>query len=218
MDRCLRLKLFDIDRMLVAKYLYKIAKLENFNLPDDRLKAVCLAISTSTGGSVREAITLLDSVISYVVGSGGADKIDDVVQQKMLSEVVHSTPSVMVQRYISALFSNSKTQTFLVIKGVDNPEYFVRSILETFHQILYRWIDTKYLADDNKNWLLRDISFPDQLAGRNALSNTQIIETVLDDYCKALERIKSYMSDPLSVLQATTLRVMRLLQGVQGPV
>jgi len=61
--------------------------------------------------------------------------------------------------------------------------------------------------------MLRGVKVPPIDTGREILSENDDVATILGIYTDALERIKDYTTDPKSVVQAATLRVIRIVSS-----
>jgi hypothetical protein len=197
--------------MDIAKRLFRILKAEKLELPDEFAKKLCVEIAASSDGDMRDAIGIADNIINFIIGNGGTNDITEVLQNKILTQAATGAPYVVVQKFCTALLEGSFTKAFVAIKMVDNHEYFVRRVLETLQQILYQWVDRNLLADKEKLWLLKGMVLPETSRGRSILTTSADMETVLDEFTKALERIKTYVSDPVSALQIATIRSIKIM-------
>lgn len=205
-----------LDQMDVAKRLFRVLKAEKIELQDDFAKKLCMEAAASADGDMRDALGVLDNSINFIVGNGGTQNLNETLQNKIITQAASGAPYVVVQKFCSALLEGNRTKAFVAIKMTENHEYFTRKVLETIHQVLYQWIDRDVLADRDKLWLLKGIVIPEVLQGRKVLTSTGDVETILDEFTKALERIKTYVSDPISALQIATLRVLRIMDGWRG--
>jgi DNA polymerase III subunit gamma/tau len=205
-----------LDQMDVAKRLFRVLKTEKIELPDDFAKRLCMEVAASADGDMRDALGVLDNSINFIVGNGGTQNLNEALQNKIITQAASGAPYVVVQKFCSALLEGNRTKAFAAIKMAENHEYFSRKILETIHQVLYQWIDRDVLADRDKLWLLKGIVIPEVPQGRKILTSTGDVETILDEFTKALERIKTYVSDPISALQIATLRTLRIMDGWRG--
>jgi len=200
-----------LDNMDVAKKLYSIAKQEKLGLPDAVLKKVCLEAATSSGGDVRTSIGQLDMVISYVEGHGGVDNIDKSMYKDVVAQAARLTPTSLVKEYMKGILEGSYSRALQSIKLSPNYVYFTQTVLDIFHQMVYQWVDSEQLPDKGKFWLLKDLKYPPKDFMRSVLKNSEDLEVVLDGYASALERIRAYTSDPVTVLQVHTFRVMKII-------
>jgi len=200
-----------LEQMDVAKRLFRVLKAEQIVLPDDFSKKLCMEISASADGDLRDALGILDNVINFIAGNGGVQNLTEALQNKVIVQAASGAPYVVVQKFCAALLEGNRTKAFVAIKLVENHEYFARKVLETFHQMLYQWIDRDVLGDRDKLWLLKNMTIPEVQQGRRLLSTSDDIETILEEFVRALERIKTYISDPISVLQIATLKTLRIM-------
>lgn len=200
-----------LEQLDVAKRLFRVLKAEQVVLPDDFAKKLCMEISASADGDMRDALGVLDNVLNFIAGNGGTQNLTDVLQDKIIGQAASGAPYAMVQRFCSALLEGHHTKAFAVVKLTENHEYFTRKVLETLHQMLYQWVDRDVLADRDKLWLLKGMTIPEVPQGRLILTSSDDIETILDEFTKALERIKTYVSDPVSALQIATLRALKIM-------
>ncbi len=152
-SRCQSISLVPMDRMLAAKRLFQIAKLEGLALSKDPLKKLCVDISAATNGHLRDAIGALDNVLSYVSSGGDINTVDPASLEKLVDQATADAPYVLVQKYMNALFSGSRSRAFLAVKLTPNPEYFTRSVLGVLNQILYQWVDFDTLVDKDQYWM-----------------------------------------------------------------
>jgi DNA polymerase III subunit gamma/tau len=206
-----------LDKMDVAKRLFRVLKeekaaLAKITLPDEFAKKLCVEVSASADGDMRDALGILDNIINFMVGNGGTENLTEAMQNQIILQAASGAPYVVVQKFCSALLEGHRTKAFAAIKLVENHEYFTRKVLETIHQMLYQWIDRDILADQDKLWLLKGMVIPETPQGRSILSSPDI-DTILDEFTKALERIKTYVSDPISALQIATLRTLRIMDS-----
>ena len=197
--------------MDVAKRLYHVLRLEGIKVPDDFAKKVCTEISASSGGDMRDALGALDNLINFIQGNGGIEGVPEATLQRAILQASHGAPYVVVQRYVAALFSGDYTAALSAVKEAVNQEYFARKVLESLHQVLYMWVSKDHLVDNDKLWMLKGVNAPDFQLGRRLLTTTSDVDTVLNEFALAVERIKTYVSDPVTVLQVATLRVMRIM-------
>jgi len=201
-----------LDHMEVAKRLFGIARKEGLKLPEDLLKKICVEAASSSGGDVRTAIGQLDMVLSFVAGQGGVDKIEKSMYKEVVAHAAAMTPSTLVQEYMNGIFENSFSRSFQAIKLASNHAYFTQRILETWHQLTYRWIDSDQLADKDKFWMMKGFRSPPTDFMRKVIKSSDDLEVILNGYAEALERIKAYTTDPITVLQIHTLRVAKIIQ------
>jgi len=211
LSRCQPINLVPMNLMVAAKRLFQIAQLEGVDLPKDTLKKLCVDLSTTTNGHLRDALGALDNVIN-VLSSGGSGTIDPGMTQKLVDDATADKPYVLVQKYINALLSGSRSRAFLAVKLAHNPEYFVRSVLGVLNQILYQWVDFETLVDKDQYWVMKNIKgIPPVDFGRKLLEETDDIPAMLDDFNTALERIKTYTGDPVAILNMVTIRCFRIM-------
>jgi DNA polymerase-3 subunit gamma/tau len=199
-----------LDQMDVAKRLFRVLKAEKVELPDDFAKRLCLEMAASADGDLRSAMGILDNSINFIAGNGGVQNLNEVLQNKIIAQASSGAPYVVVQKFCAALLEGNRTKAFVAIKLAENHEYFTRKVLETLHQMMYQWIDREALTDRDKLWLLKGMVIPETAQGRNILTASGDMEVILDEFTKALERIKTYVSDPISALQIATLKTLRL--------
>jgi len=211
-SRCQAINLVPMSQMLAAKRLFQIATKEGISIPKDALKKLCIDLSAATNGHLRDALGALDNVLSYISSGGGSDSIDQSGLQKLVDEATSDAPSVLVQKYMSAILSGNRSRAFLAVKLSPNPEYFVRSVLGVLNQILYQWVDFNTLVDKDQYWMMKNIkNIPPQDFGRKLLEDTDDIPALLDEFNTALERIKTYTGDPISILNVATIRCFRFI-------
>lgn len=208
-SRCQHFKLDRLDSTDIAKKLYRVAKGEGLDsIPDKKLKKLCLLMAQASDGHLRDAYNILENLLNYVE-QGGKD-LDPKTLERVIEESSSMAPYIIVRRYISALLEGSRSKTFIAIKAVDSPEFFLKSVLGTLHQIIYKWIDSKNLFDKDKYWLLKEIQVPGVQFGRGLIANSSDVEDLLSIYTEAYERVKTYTTESLSVLQIATLRALQI--------
>ena len=211
-SRSQNLILPSISPIVVAKRLFGIAKKEGLKADDKVLKKLCIELATSTGGHIRDTLGALDNVINFVEGGGDVAKsISAESLQDLIEKATADAPYILVQKYLSALLEGHREKVFYAVKQVQNPEYFTRSVLEAWQQIMYRWI-SQSLVDKDRFWTLKNIKgIPNQEFGRALLDDTTDVEDILETMTSALERIKGYTTDPVTVLHIATLRCLRIM-------
>lgn len=211
-SRCQIINLVPMDKLVAARRLFQIAKLEGLDLPKDTLKKLCVDLSTATNGHLRDALGALDNVLNYLSSGGGIDKIDPASMQKLIDKATADSPYVLVQQYMNALFSGNRARAFLAVKLTPNPEYFVRSVLGVLNQILYQWVDFNTLVDKDQYWMMKNIkNIPPQDFGRKLLESTNDIPDLLNEFNTVLERLKTYTGDPVSLMNMATIHCFQLM-------
>lgn len=214
MGRCEnKFMLQPLNAMDVAKRLYTVLRSEGIKVQDDFAKKTCIEIANACGGDLRSALGSLDNVINFIIGNGGVEGMTEILQERIIAQASQGAPYTVVQQYLSAIFSGTRGQAFYAIKQVQNHDYFVRKVLESLQQVIYMWIERNALPDPDKLWILKGVNTPTQEFGRKVLSLSTDMDTIMDEYARALERIKTYVSDPISALQIATLRTLRIVDA-----
>jgi len=210
-SRCQIFALSPLPTDVVTKRLFDIAVAENFKPPSPKiLRKLTAQIAAATNGHLRDALGLLDSVISYATANAGEYEWKELVT-KIATEMPELAPYKIVHHYMDALFNGEYSYAFQAIQQNTNEEYFVRRVIETFQLVFYRWIDEEALLDKGKYWMLKGIKVP--LLDPIPFDD---IAFILDAYANALERIKTYGTEPKAVIESVTLRVMGKMSAWAG--
>jgi len=214
MSRCTSFRLVPVDSKLIAPRLFEVAIKEGFKPGSkENLELICNEIANATGGHLREAFGLLDMVHNYAHGKQGT-----LAWEQLIPEIVEQTPElvpyVAVQKYMRGVLEGKRALPFVAIERTHNFEYFLRRVIETWQLIIYSWIDKNSLFDHEKGWMLKGLTIPSVDVGRELLSRTDTVESILSIYTEALERIKMYATDPRAVTQVATLKVIKLWSTV----
>jgi len=190
---------------LVARRLFHVAAQEGFKPPKEQLKQLCLQIATVSDGHLRDALNLLSTVIN----NAKATKSKTSDWQELLTEVVKQSTelqtSEVIRAYMKAVVTRDIPAAFSALRHVTNDVYFTQQVIIAFQQIFYFWIDED-LCDRGKLWLIKGV--PRVPTPSNTV---ETIPAILDEYVGALERLRTYATDPLAVLEAATLRVMKMM-------
>jgi DNA polymerase-3 subunit gamma/tau len=201
-SRCHIFGLSPLSTDLVAKRVYSIAVAEKFRPPSkDVLKKLSLEIAAASDGHLRDALGLLDNVINF--SRANKDKYDwDALVTKISTEMPELAPYKIVHAYVEAMMAGEYSYALQAVQQVSNEEYFVRRVIESFQLLFYQWIDKDALYDKGKFWMVKGVKAP---CGDPLFED---MAYVLDTYASALERIKSYGTEPRAVIEAATLRVL----------
>ncbi len=211
LDRCHAFQLHPLEVDEVARRLYEVALKEKFKPGSKKiLQRLCKEIAASSGGHLRGALGLLDNIHSYTLSIKGKPDWKKMLP-KIMAETPELAPYAVIQKYMQGLFEERRSLPFLAIDQVTNPDYFLAKVLESWQLIVGGWIDADSLVDNGKLWMLRGVDAPSVEAGRTILEESDDVSEILNIYTDAMERIKSYTTDSKSVLQAATLRVIRII-------
>jgi hypothetical protein len=199
-----------VDAIDVAKRLFDVAVKEGFRPGSkENLQFLCKEIASATSGHLREALGLLDMVHNYAVSKGNAVDWKDLVPE-IVEQTPELVPYVAVQRYMEGVLTGGIGFAFVSIERTDNFEYFLRRVIETWQLIFAKWIEENHLFNQGNAWMLKGLQFPTTEEGRKLVMATTVVEDILATYTEALERIKTYATDPKAVTQVATLRVIKL--------
>lgn len=131
-SRCQVFKFKPISSNVIFERLKYIVKQESKQqkITDDALKL----IAESSSGSVRDALSLLDHILSYT-------EIYDTVDAKIVREIFGITPDEIIERYTELLIESDVKKILNYINeiyysGVDLFQ-FSKDLLEFFRSILY---------------------------------------------------------------------------------
>lgn len=103
LNRCSIISLTSPDRDEIAARIEQIAKLEQADYVDDK---IAKQIAESSGGSVRNAVSILESVIQYVDGSPKSSDIKQVIESAIQSSSSASIEQVATKLLV-ALYKGS---------------------------------------------------------------------------------------------------------------
>jgi DNA polymerase III subunit gamma/tau len=149
LSRCLKLKvdMAGVDELSVR--LVKIAKREGMDLSDKKGIALTKTIANYSNGQVREAISLLESII---LASAGNSKMD-------LAEVIENFAKTME----SSLDKAAARCVVAFVKGSIKAVCGQASSVESCRQLLMkmRWIAVSVIDDYTKNMKFKSYAFKD---------------------------------------------------------
>lgn len=150
--RCVILKLNNLSREDLAKYLHGIAKKENLKLD----KETFMKVSDSSGGHVRNAVTMLELIYQFVQGNKGMDKEE---LQNIITEVVfrENIGTVKVATKVMAGLLLGKQKMVLSALGdMDNAIELVNKLLNYNQYLLYNDTPTKHVWASAENRMMKD--------------------------------------------------------------
>ena len=87
-NRCSKLDITPVDAVPLAKFLLKVCKAEKSKVADDPLEQICKQVAEASGGFIRESLSALDGVLSYIEGSKlpkDAKELIEVINKQVLN-------------------------------------------------------------------------------------------------------------------------------------
>ena len=197
-SRCQRFDFNRITSSVILKRLSEILEDENISSDQESL----LAISRKADGSMRDALSLLDQVISY---SGDSFKIEQI------SSLIGLIPSEMYFNFSNALLEKDYSQMLGVISSIRNKglslEDFNEGLIEHFNNLMVSKVsegdelldlnkDTKSdYINNSKMWISKDIIR---------------ISKVLHDIYYSLKNVKH----PMIFFEMTAMKLMEMDSSV----
>ena len=193
-SRCQR---FDFNRITSSVILKRLSEiLEDENITSDQESL--LAISRKADGSMRDALSLLDQVISY---SGDSFKIEQI------SSLIGLIPSEMYFNFSNALLEKDYSQMLGVISSIRNKglslEDFNEGLIEHFNNLMVSKVsEGDELLDLNKD------TKSDYINNSKMWNSKDIIRIskVLHDIYYSLKNVKH----PMIFFEMTAMKLMEM--------
>ena len=197
-SRCQR---FDFNRITSSVILKRLSEiLEDENITSDQESL--LAISRKADGSMRDALSLLDQVISY---SGDSFKIEQI------SSLIGLIPSEMYFNFSNALLEKDYSQMLGVISSIRNKglslEDFNEGLIEHFNNLMVSKVsEGDELLDLNKD------TKSDYINNSKIWNSKDIIRIskVLHDIYYSLKNVKH----PMIFFEMTAMKLMEMDSSV----
>ena len=197
-SRCQR---FDFNRITSSVILKRLSEiLEDENITSDQESL--LAISRKADGSMRDALSLLDQVISY---SGDSFKIEQI------SSLIGLIPSEMYFNFSNALLEKDYSQMLGVISSIRNKglslEDFNEGLIEHFNNLMVSKVsEGDELLDLNKD------TKSDYINNSKIWNSKDIIRIskVLHDIYYFLKNVKH----PMIFFEMTAMKLMEMDSSV----
>ena len=197
-SRCQR---FDFNRITSSVILKRLSEiLEDENITSDQESL--LAISRKADGSMRDALSLLDQVISY---SGDSFKIEQI------SSLIGLIPSEMYFNFSNGLLEKDYSQMLGVISSIRNKglslEDFNEGLIEHFNNIMISKVsEGEELLDLNKD------TKSDYINNSKMWNSKDIIRIskVLHDIYYSLKNVKH----PMIFFEMTAMKLMEMDSSV----
>jgi len=197
-SRCQR---FDFNRITSSVILKRLSEiLEDENITSDQESL--LAISRKADGSMRDALSLLDQVISY---SGDSFKIEQI------SSLIGLIPSEMYFNFSNALLEKDYSQMLGVISSIRNKglslEDFNEGLIEHFNNLMVSKVsEGDELLDLNKD------TKSDYINNSKMWNSKDIIRIskVLHDIYYSLKNVKH----PMIFFEMTAMKLMEMDSSV----
>ena len=197
-SRCQR---FDFNRITSSVILKRLSEiLEDENITSDQESL--LAISRKADGSMRDALSLLDQVISY---SGDSFKIEQI------SSLIGLIPSEMFFNFSNALLEKDYSKMLGVISSIRNKglslEDFNEGLIEHFNNLMISKVsEGEELLDLNKD------TISDYIDSSKAWNNKDMIRIskVLHDIYISLKNVKY----PMIFFEMTAMKLMEMDSSV----
>lgn len=195
LSRCQRYDFTKLDDKYIREYLTEVLKKENINYEEGALEPI---ISLADGG-MRDALMMLDQVISYVPNNF---KLNDVLQLFGLAtkkEKIDLIKNIKNNKIVDVI--NSINSYFE--RGIDIKKY-IESLIDIFKDMLI------YQLTYNKN-LLSILNEQDLKGIENAFSTNKINE-IISILIDALNQFK-IASNPKLIFEITILKINELING-----
>ena len=197
-SRCQRFDFNRITSSVILKRLSEILEDENISSDQESL----LAISRKADGSMRDALSLLDQVISY---SGDSFKIEQI------SSLIGLIPSEMYFNFSNALLEKDYSQMLGVISSIRNKglslEDFNEGLIEHFNNLMVSKVsEGDELLDLNKD------TKSDYINNSKMWNSKDIIRIskVLHDIYYSLKNVKH----PMIFFEMTAMKLMEMDSSV----
>ena len=197
-SRCQRFDFNRITSSVILKRLSEILEDENISSDQESL----LAISRKADGSMRDALSLLDQVISY---SGDSFKIEQI------SSLIGLIPSEMYFNFSNALLEKDYSQMLGVISSIRNKglslEDFNEGLIEHFNNLMVSKVsEGDELLDLNKD------TKSDYINNSKIWNSKDIIRIskVLHDIYYFLKNVKH----PMIFFEMTAMKLMEMDSSV----
>lgn len=171
--RCVRLELSAIKEEAIVKRLLRIAKLEGHDLKnDDGIEALTLAASLS-GGSMRDAIQMLESLI-FAIGSG------EEISPKMLMQKYITSIQVDVEKasasLLHALLKQDLKKVLTHAVKADSSRLLLSKVRWLINQLLLDYTKKSTYATVNAKYFY---SFQEKDPVKISYSNLLILQACL---------------------------------------
>ncbi|MCX7716368.1 MAG: DNA polymerase III subunit gamma/tau, partial [Endomicrobia bacterium] len=162
-------------------------------ITDDALKL----ISETSTGSVRDGLSLLDQVLSFT-------EIYEVVNSKIIREILGSTPNEVINKYVELLLEGNLGKIFQFINevyfsGVELLQ-FAKDLLEFFHTLFYI-----------KSGIKTDTVYNVELF-KDKFSITQVM-VAIQQFIHLVEEIKR-VDYPKTLFELYTVRLTRQFKDI----
>jgi len=185
--------------------LKMVARKEGCPLP----KKYRLQIASIVEGHPREALNILEGVISYMESAGKRISLEEAFP-KILAQSDTYKSYVAAQDYMSAVLEGKYLPSFKALKGADNHTFFTTQIVNIMRMTLEGFVD-RSLIDRKAFWMMGKVKKIDQQIGRGHMKEyNQILKIFLD----AQGKIKGYLLDPIAVLESATIDAIQVIQGL----
>ena len=195
-SRCQR---FDFRKLRLSEIvgrLEKILKLEKMAYDKEAVELIAF----SSNGSIRDAETLLDQVISFC----GFDK---KIEKEEVEQLLGLTDRKMLLKFIDFLADKKAKEGIeflneIIFKGID-PQEFAKSLIQYLRQLLFLKIDP-----DNKNPFVAGLTEEEnkELKNLSGKFSEKGIKEILDEFVLAEQKIK-YASIPQLPLELTIVEI-----------
>lgn len=127
LSRCQRYRFRLLSSKEITSTLEKIVEIEKFKIEHDALQV----ITESAGGSLRDALSLMDQVISFASGQ---------ITAKDVQELLGFLPKEIISDTIAALADHDSSKIISIVRDVSQQGYslvqFARDLREHLHQML----------------------------------------------------------------------------------
>lgn len=174
LSRAQKLSFDKIDEKILAKYVFSLADKEAFTLS----KKDALKIARASGGYARDAIHLLEQVISYSK-SGNSNTLD---LDNRVEEVIKESPINVVISFMAAFLNNDIEETYKIANKVDNYEYFMKMCVDLLRAAARRSISPS-LVEPQMRWALKRVP--------NA--KLQVVTSYLEIFVETFQNLKNYV-------------------------
>ncbi|MFH1538363.1 MAG: DNA polymerase III subunit gamma/tau [bacterium] len=198
LSRCQRFDFRRIPTSAIHGHLVKIAENENFEAESDALAT----IAATADGSLRDAISILDQLVSF---SGGK------ITAEHVSDVLGMIPGGEMLSFINALLDNDAPRCFELFDQFfqegKSVSLFVRLLLEHFRDI--------YFLQAGMPVELSEPSLKDPIEKQAKKIKNPTLVKMLDETAKVEERVR-WENYPRIVLEILIIKLLYMLHSTEA--
>ncbi|RMF98503.1 MAG: DNA polymerase III subunit gamma/tau [Candidatus Schekmanbacteria bacterium] len=192
LSRCQRYDFKTLPDNVIVEFLSKIAKDENIEIEDEALKILALSAS----GSVRDALSVFESIISF--------SEEGKITAKIVQDILGIVDSMFLADTVQAIVNDDAQAIIKLTSQLSERGYDVDSFCEHFLKFL-RDIIVISAGEDNAAGTLQGLDLKKKLSAQRSFDEWLMLFNLFYECSKEIKRAEN----PFLVLEVSLLRCMR---------